>query len=197
MVGPPVLLCDEPLGALDRKLRQSMQFELKQLQKALGVTLIFVTHDQDEAMAMSDRIAVMHAGRIEQFGTPADIYDRPRTRFVADFIGEINLFGGNFARGAFCLDDGRILPANGGERAGRGSIAVRPERMRFAEARDAVFTGRIETANYLGDHILYRVAREGGPKLLVKQTTGSGAMPAIGAAVGLAWSPADAVVLED
>ena len=91
VVEPPVLLCDEPLGALDRKLRQQMQFELKELQKRLGVTLVFVTHDQEEALAMSDRIAVMNRGRVEQVGAPTEIYERPRTRFVADFIGEINI----------------------------------------------------------------------------------------------------------
>ena len=91
VVEPRVLLCDEPLGALDRKLRQQMQFELKELQRRLGVTLVFVTHDQEEALAMSDRIAVMNAGRVEQVGAPTEIYERPRTRFVADFIGEINI----------------------------------------------------------------------------------------------------------
>src|SRR6185369_6709002 len=94
VIRPRVLLCDEPLAALDRKLRQSMQIELKQLQKELGVTTIFVTHDQEEAMTISDRIAVMNAGRIEQIGVPREVYDRPRTRFVADFIGEINVFPG-------------------------------------------------------------------------------------------------------
>src|SRR5262245_51913125 len=116
VVRPPVLLCDEPLAALDRKLRQSMQFELKQLQKELGVTLIFVTHDQEEAMAMSDRIAVMNAGRIDQVGTPTEIYSRPRTRFVADFIGEINLFDGEWRDGSFRLADGQTLPAEAGGR---------------------------------------------------------------------------------
>src|ERR1041385_1513670 len=91
VVEPRALLCDEPLGALDRKLRQQMQFELKELQRRLGVTLVFVTHDQEEALAMSDRIAVMNKGKVEQVGTPTEIYERPRTRFVADFIGEINI----------------------------------------------------------------------------------------------------------
>jgi putative spermidine/putrescine transport system ATP-binding protein len=195
VVRPPVLLCDEPLGALDRKLRQSMQFELKQLQKELGVTLIFVTHDQEEALAMADRMAVMNAGRIEQAGAPADIYGRPRTRFVADFIGEINLFAGEWRNGAFLLPSGRALPANGGGRSGPATIAVRPERMRFAAAGEAVLSGAIETANYLGGHVLYRVAAEGS-KLLVKETSGAGALP-VGSAVGVAWSAADAVVLED
>jgi putative spermidine/putrescine transport system ATP-binding protein len=200
VVRPPVLLCDEPLGALDRKLRQSMQFELKQLQKELGITLIFVTHDQEEAMAMSDRIAVMNAGRVEQLGTPSDIYSRPRTRFVADFIGEINLFDGAWDGGVFRLADGCAVPAAGrppGGRppGGRGTIAVRPERMRFA-ATDPVLTGRVETANYLGGQVIYRIAAAGGQKLLVKETAGATA-PQVGAITGISWSAADAVALED
>jgi putative spermidine/putrescine transport system ATP-binding protein len=193
VVRPPVLLCDEPLGALDRKLRQSMQFELKALQKDLGVTLIFVTHDQEEAMAMADRIAVMNAGRIEQAGSPADIYGRPRTRFVADFIGEINLFAGAWRDGAFCLTSGAALPADGRGRAGPGTIAVRPERMRFVPADEAVLSGTIESANFLGGHVLYRIAAGDG-KLLVRET---GALRAVGANVGVTWSAADAVALQD
>src|SRR5258707_5897898 len=92
VIEPTVLLCDEPLGALDKKLRQTMQFELKQLQRKIAVTLVYVTHDQEEALTMSDRIAVMNRGRIEQLGTPFDIYNRPATRFVSDFIGDSNLF---------------------------------------------------------------------------------------------------------
>src|SRR5499426_1790551 len=129
VVRPPVLLCDEPLGALDRKLRQQMQFELKQLQKELGVTLVFVTHDQEEALALSDRIAVMNAGRIEQVGTPAEIYERPRTRFVADFVGEINIIDGIWGAGRLVAADGRAMPAPAvAGRDGPGAIAIRPER---------------------------------------------------------------------
>jgi ABC-type Fe3+/spermidine/putrescine transport system ATPase subunit len=193
VVRPPVLLCDEPLGALDRKLRQSMQFELKELQKDLGVTLIFVTHDQEEAMAMADRIAVMNAGRIEQAGTPAEIYGRPRTRFVADFIGEINLFAGAWRDGVFCLASGTAVPAERAGRAGPGTIAVRPERMRFVSAGEAVLAGTIESANYLGGHVLYRIAA-GAARLLVRET---GDVRPVGAAVGVAWNAADAVALED
>src|SRR3954454_16818573 len=112
VIRPRVLLCDEPLAALDRKLRHSMQFELKSLQQELGVTTIFVTHDQEEAMTISDRIAVMNAGQIEQIGAPWEIYDRPRTRFVADFIGEINVFAGEWQSGSF-IANGRRLPAPG------------------------------------------------------------------------------------
>src|SRR6185369_1153949 len=126
VIRPRVLLCDEPLAALDRKLRQSMQFELKQLQQQLGVTLIFVTHDQEEAMTVSDRIAVMNEGSIEQIGRPSEIYNRPRTRFVADFIGEINLLEGAWREGAF-IANGKALPAAGGAASGKGTIAIRPE----------------------------------------------------------------------
>src|SRR6267154_2549799 len=121
VIRPRVLLCDEPLAALDRKLRQSMQFELKSLQQQLGVTTIFVTHDQEEAMTISDRIAVMNAGRIEQIGTPREIYDRPTTRFVSDFIGDINLFEGEWQDGAF-VSNGVRLPAGGAGRIGATAI---------------------------------------------------------------------------
>src|SRR6187401_3149389 len=142
VIRPRVLLCDEPLAALDRKLRQSMQIELKQLQKELGVTTIFVTHDQEEAMTISDRIAVMNAGRIEQIGAPREIYDRPRTGFVADFIGEINVFMGEWRDGAFIVQ-GKPLPGPKGPGHGAARIAIRPERIQLTSVEDAPITGRI------------------------------------------------------
>lgn len=174
VVEPPVLLCDEPLGALDRKLRQQMQFELKELQKRLGVTLVFVTHDQEEALAMSDRIAVMNKGKIEQVGSPTEIYERPRTRFVADFIGEINILeGGSRAR------------------------ALRPEKIRLVSTPEARTTGKVETANYLGGSTLLRVRGADGQSLLVREThAGERASRVPGDAVGLAWNDQDAVMLE-
>ncbi len=173
VVEPPVLLCDEPLGALDRKLRQQMQFELKELQKRLGVTLVFVTHDQEEALAMSDRIAVMNHGRVEQVGAPTEIYEQPRTRFVADFIGEINIL----------------------EEPGRAR-ALRPEKIRIV-SEGARISGTVETANYLGGSTLLRVSVRNGRSLLVREThAGERASRAAGDAVGLAWNDADAVALE-
>ena len=173
VVEPPVLLCDEPLGALDRKLRQQMQFELKELQKRLGVTLVFVTHDQEEALAMSDRIAVMNHGRVEQVGAPTEIYEQPRTRFVADFIGEINIL----------------------EEPGRAR-ALRPEKIRIV-SEGARISGTVETANYLGGSTLLRVSVRNGRSLLVREThAGERASRAPGDAVGLAWNDADAVALE-
>lgn len=174
VVEPPVLLCDEPLGALDRKLRQQMQFELKELQKRLGVTLVFVTHDQEEALAMSDRIAVMNGGKVEQVGTPTEIYERPRTRFVADFIGEINI-----------LEEGARLRA------------LRPEKIRLVAADGARLAGTVETANYLGGSTLLRVRSVAGLTMLVREThAGERASRAPGDAVGLAWNDSDAVALE-
>ncbi len=174
VVEPPVLLCDEPLGALDRKLRQQMQFELKELQRRLGVTLVFVTHDQEEALAMSDRIAVMNGGRVEQVGAPTEIYERPRTRFVADFIGEINL-----------LDDG-AKPR-----------ALRPEKIRLVRPAEARLAGTIETANFLGGATLYRVRAADGRSLLARETHAGERSPRKpGDAVGLAWNDSDMVTLE-
>ena len=154
VIRPPVLLCDEPLGALDRKLRQAMQVELKELQRALGVTLVFVTHDQEEALAMSDRIGVMNAGRLEQVGAPAEIYDRPRTRFVAEFIGEINLIEGAVSGGRFVAADGRGLPApSAGD--GPAALALRPEKLRIVAAGAGVIDGVVSDASFLGDQVLY------------------------------------------
>jgi ABC-type Fe3+/spermidine/putrescine transport system ATPase subunit len=174
VVEPRVLLCDEPLGALDRKLRQQMQFELKELQRRLGVTLVFVTHDQEEALAMSDRIAVMNNGKVEQVGAPTEIYERPRTRFVADFIGEINI-----------LEDGAR------------ARALRPEKVRLVPAGgEARLAGTIETANFLGGATLYRV-RAGERTLLAREAHAGERSPrGPGDPVGLLWNDADTVTLE-
>jgi putative spermidine/putrescine transport system ATP-binding protein len=195
VVRPSVLLCDEPLAALDRKLRQTMQFELKQLQQQLGVTLIFVTHDQEEAMTLADRIAVMDAGRIEQIATARDIYERPRTRFVSDFIGEINLFEGEWRGGSF-VSAGKVLPASGGPPSGRGTIAIRPERMRLTEAAGAALSGHIKSATFVAGQLIYRVLTEEGRSLLVKDVDTSRAH-APGTRVGVQWTAADVVVLND
>jgi putative spermidine/putrescine transport system ATP-binding protein len=193
VIRPRVLLCDEPLAALDRKLRQSMQVELKQLQQQLGVTLIFVTHDQEEAMTVSDRIAVMNAGRIDQIGAPSEIYNRPRTRFVADFIGEINLLEGEWRDGAF-VSNGKPLPAAGSAPTGKGTIAIRPERLRLTQG--GVLTGRIQTSTFVSGQMIYRVQLEDGRALTVKESdTGTPRPP--GTTVGLDWSPGDVVILSD
>jgi putative spermidine/putrescine transport system ATP-binding protein len=196
VVRPSVLLCDEPLAALDRKLRQSMQFELKQLQQQLGVTLIFVTHDQEEAMTLADRIAVMNAGRIEQIATARDIYERPRTRFVSDFIGEINLFEGEWRDGSFVCN-GRALPAPVGPASGSGTIAIRPERVRLTDgAGAAALTAHVKSVTFVAGQLIYHVITEDGRPLLVKDADTARAR-VLGTRVGVAWTPADVVVLND
>ncbi len=149
---PRVLLLDEPLGALDLKLREEMQIELHQIQHEVGITFIYVTHDQEEALTMSDRIAVFNQGRIEQVGAPADVYERPSTRFVAGFVGTSNLIGGATAEAI----TGR-----------RGLFTVRPEKIRLVEPRTPPWAttstaadGRIRSVVYLGlRHPLPRGAR--------------------------------------
>src|SRR5829696_4492332 len=172
VIRPPVLLCDEPLGALDRKLRQAMQIELRELQRALDVTLVFVTHDQEEALAMSDRIGVMNAGRLEQVGAPAEIYDRPRTRFVAEFIGEINLIDGVLRDGRFTLSDGRAVPAPAGK-PGPATLALRPERARLVGTAEGALDGTVADASFLGDQVLYTVDAR-GRRLFVKERNPGG-----------------------
>jgi spermidine/putrescine ABC transporter ATP-binding subunit len=195
---PPVLLCDEPLAALDRKLRQQMQFELKQLQKELSLTLVFVTHDQEEALAMSDRIAVMNAGRIEQVGVPDEIYERPRTRFVADFIGEINFIEGTWSAGRLLGEDGRAMPAPpAAGRGGPGTLAIRPERISISGPDQGLLVGQIMTANYLGGQTLYRILTEQGVAMLVREGQGADSPTrTIGDHVGMTWRAEHAVVLE-
>ncbi|MDQ4061837.1 MAG: ABC transporter ATP-binding protein, partial [Pseudomonadota bacterium] len=194
VVRPPVLLCDEPLGALDRKLRQAMQVELKALQRALGVTLVFVTHDQQEALTMSDRIGVMNAGRLEQVGTPSEIYDRPRTRFVAEFISEINMIDGSIEGGRFIAADGRVLPAPPGS-AGPATLALRPEKLGLVGQGTGILDGAISDTSFLGDQVIYTVALGDGRRLLAKERNpGDGALRPAGAAVGIAWRPEDGVL---
>jgi spermidine/putrescine ABC transporter ATP-binding subunit len=161
---PPVLLMDEPLGALDKKLRQELQIEIKTLHAALGVTIIYVTHDQEEALTMSDRIAVMDKGRIQQLGSPIALYHEPESGFVADFIGKMNFIAGTIT-GA---DDGRVeidvcgqkvsvaRSQFGGRREfARGRavrIAVRPESIALARASDDAIRVEVETSIFLGSH---------------------------------------------
>jgi spermidine/putrescine transport system ATP-binding protein len=156
---PKVLLLDEPLAALDLKLRKNMQLELKSLQAETGITFVFVTHDQEEALTMSDRIAVMKSGKILQIGTPRDIYDRPTHRFVADFIGDINILEGTVEQtdgdlATVRLRDGSMVSAHLGTasaRSGDVSVAIRPENVRLASAGETpTLTGVLENIVYFG-----------------------------------------------
>jgi putative spermidine/putrescine transport system ATP-binding protein len=205
VIEPRVLLCDEPLGALDKKLRQAMQFELKQLQRKLGLTMVFVTHDQEEALAMSDRIAVMNAGKVEQIGTPSDIYDRPGTRFVADFIGDTNLFRGEVIRdaGRSVLQVDQALSIELDDRpdhTGPLSIALRPEKIIVAMApapNGHGLDGVVESANFQGGSVLYRVEAAGRRLLAQAPNNGAHQLFQAGTAVALRWKPSDIVILRD
>jgi spermidine/putrescine transport system ATP-binding protein len=162
---PDVLLLDEPMAALDLKLRKEMQVEVKNLQERLKTTFIFVTHDQDEALIMSDRIAVMNSGRIDQLGTPEELYERPRTRFVADFLAVRNLLeatveGVEGGRARLRTRGGATLAArdDGGYRAGASvCVGVRPERMGLGGGGDNALQGVLDDEIYLGDRTDWRV----------------------------------------
>jgi putative spermidine/putrescine transport system ATP-binding protein len=179
---PRVLLLDEPLGALDLKLREEMQIELKAIQQAVGITFIYVTHDQEEALTMSDRLAVFNRGRLEQVGSPAEVYERPATPFVAGFVGTSNLIRGEAARTIV----GR-----------RGTFTVRPEKIRLAEpdavpADDEIGAGgTIREVVYLGPDTRYIVALDAGVELTVTQqnlsTSSMEALAARGRTVRLIW----------
>ena len=170
VIRPRVLLLDEPLAALDRKLREEMRAELRDIQRSVGITTIFVTHDQHEALGLSDRIAVMNAGRIEQLGSPRDVYERPATGFVADFVGASSVVD---ARAI----DGETVELAGGARlrialpqapsAGRAlRLLVRPERVELGATGLNTLSARVIGVMYLGDHTEVRLALAGGQRLL-------------------------------
>ena len=147
---PKLLLLDEPLSNLDAKLRESMRFEIKEIQRKLGITVVYVTHDQTEAMAMSDRIFLINRGDIQQCGTPQEIYNSPVNQFVADFLGNVDFFKGEAKDGRiiFPAMDGQSIPYDG-PRTGKIDVAIRPENLFFAE--DGILHGVLETQYYLGD----------------------------------------------
>jgi spermidine/putrescine transport system ATP-binding protein len=202
---PQVLLLDEPLGALDLKLRKQLQLELKRIQMDVGITFVYVTHDQEEALTMSDRIAVMHRGRIEQVGAPEDLYDRPASSFVADFIGTTNLLQGTVESLApdmaiVSLDSGdRCVIASGGRRPGQTvHVSIRPEAIEIAPANgslpDARLRAEIEQVAYLGAAVQYHIRTERGLTLTVLAGKSSQRFES-GDSVVLSWAPSDALVL--
>jgi spermidine/putrescine transport system ATP-binding protein len=205
---PQVLLLDEPLGALDLKLRRALQVELKRIQGEVGITFVYVTHDQEEALTLSDRIAVMHRGQVEQLGTPEELYDRPRTRFVAGFIGTTNLMSGTvdaldgdaahvlLSSGEHC-----VIEADGLAGGTAVELSVRPEAIRIGPVGDDPSTGmrtrlrgRIEQSAYLGNFVSYQVATDGGLTLSALAPK-SEERAAVGATVALEWSTLDALVV--
>jgi len=202
---PRALLLDEPLGALDLKLRQAMQVELKRIQREVGITFVYVTHDQGEALTMSDRIAVMNDGAIEHLGTPREIYEHPRTRFVAGFIGTSNLLTGTVTR----VDAGRavievspeeriVVPVTG-QAVTAGSqlqLTVRPEKIEISAARPAgygcVLRGEVTDVAYLGTSTNFSVSTTTGADIVVFQQNSAAAaadVAAQGDSVWLSWQP--------
>ena len=205
---PTVLLLDEPLAALDLKLRKAMQQELKKLQERVGVTFVYVTHDQEEALTLSDRIAVMNGGRLLQEGTPEEIYERPKSRFVADFIGQTNFLEGvveNEGDPVLVREaaTGAILRCAPNEAARSGmnvNVAIRPERIQPATGgQQNVVEGRLLGTTYLGDLVQYRIAV--GKSELMVQRQNQRDDPArewvAGELVELAWDVGSALVLVD
>ena len=186
---PEVLLLDEPLSALDLKLRQGMRRELSRIQHETGITFVFVTHDQEEALAMSDRIAVMRDGRILQTGTPRDIYEAPASRFVADFIGETNFLTGVACAGALRLPSGETLPAPGGH-SGEITLAVRPEQVRLHPAGEpGTLAATVTDAVYMGTDTHCHLALSDGTPLVARLPATPGLPPPErGAPVGLAFA---------
>jgi putative spermidine/putrescine transport system ATP-binding protein len=202
---PKLVLMDEPLGALDKQLREQMQLEIRRLHQRLGVTMVYVTHDQHEALTMSDRIAVFHRGAVQQLDAPEKIYEEPANAFVARFIGENNRFDGRLESvagsrcmvriaGDSCIEGALALPLPTGARV---TVSLRPERVQIGAAGHTIpkvlgrhLAGTLREVIYLGDHVRARVALPGNDDFTVKRPIDEAhKLPAIGGAVDLAWLP--------
>lgn len=179
---PEVLLLDEPLSALDLKLRKEMQSELKRLQVETGITFIFVTHDQEEALTMSNRIGVMSAGALLQVGSPRDIYDRPVNRFVADFIGETNFVEGRVEAGGVRIGSGDVLAVPLKDEAGDVTLAVRPEQIKITRDGQGIAATVID-ATYMGTDTHYTLGLSDNSQLVARVQSNSGDSPNVGDAV--------------
>jgi spermidine/putrescine transport system ATP-binding protein len=203
---PKVLLLDEPLGALDMKLRKQMQLELKRIQQEVGITFIYVTHDQEEAMTMSNRLAVMRQGKIEQLGDPETVYENPATEFVAGFLGASNMLEGQLENGS--TDIATVTLAAGGsvrlpmsrvpsDAHGTVKVGVRPEKLTIARGEDATVpagfnhvSGRVTMTTYIGVSHQYKVESVGGTIMTAYvQNLGQEEAPRQGEAVTVAWQP--------
>jgi spermidine/putrescine transport system ATP-binding protein len=203
---PEVLLLDEPLGALDLKLRKTMQLELKQLQEQVGITFIYVTHDQEEALTMSNRIAVMNEGKVLQIGSPEEIYERPGTRFVADFIGETNFLEGtvediNGEDITVSLDGVAMVQAHSDVSVQNGQavgVVIRPEQ--FILGENSMIKGRVEDMIYIGTDTRYIIRLTDKTSVTVREQNLDRSRARLyqkGDEVGLKWNPALALVLTE
>lgn len=190
---PQVLLLDEPLGALDLKLRKDMQLELKKIQQTLGITFVYVTHDQEEALTMSDTIVVMNEGKIQQIGSPVDIYNEPKNAFVADFIGESNIIDGIMVRdyyveiegnGFHCIDKG----FNNNESV---DVVIRPEDIKLVPYHEGMIKGTVQSVIFKGVHYEMMI-RENNTKWMVHSTL----MEPVGSKVGMSIAPSDIHIMK-
>lgn len=204
---PKVLLLDEPLGALDLKLRKQMQIELKRLQQSLGITFVYVTHDQEEALTMSDRIVVMSEGKIEQIGLPEEIYEKPVSRFVADFIGETNLFEGTVTglNGHYAhLDIGGqniLIPKKDSLKADMTvHLSIRPEKATIAtekcEDQAFVLSGKLKDKIYIGTSTKMVITLQNGQEMVVSIGNIGGIEPEENKDLYVSWKPEDSVVFQ-
>jgi spermidine/putrescine transport system ATP-binding protein len=191
---PRVLLLDEPLGALDLKLRKEMQLELKRIQHEVGITFVHVTHDQEEAMTMADQIVIMDGGRIEQQGTPTELYEQPQTAFVAGFLGVSNLlYGSTVGEDRVRLEDGTVVHVPRDllrGRIGKIQIGVRPEKLRLGEGEPNTLSGVVTESAYIGVSTQYLVETPAGAITVYVQNDRPGANGAApGERLALGWSP--------
>jgi len=194
---PEVLLLDEPLSALDLKLRKEMQSELKRLQIETGITFVFVTHDQEEALTMSNRIGVMSGGKLLQVGSPHDIYERPVNRFVADFIGETNFLPATAEAGGLTLSSGDTLAVTATGRSGAVTLAVRPEQIRItaAGAKGSIAATLADTT-YFGTDTHYNLTLADGTPLVVRVQSAQGEPPKAGDKMGIVIDTTGVQVLD-
>jgi len=203
---PKLILMDEPLGALDKQLREQMQLEIRRLHQRLGVTMVYVTHDQAEALTMSDRIAVFHRGKIQQLDTPEQMYEYPKNAFVARFIGENNRLDGKLESlanghctiringGETCIEGTLVEPVPAGVAV---TVSLRPERVQIRAAGNTLdghpgcrLGGSLQEVIYLGDHVRARVALTGNEEFMVKRPISEAhVLPQIGTAVDVFWAP--------
>lgn len=196
---PSIILLDEPLGALDKNLREHMQLEIRRMHKELGATFIYVTHDQEEALTLSDRICLMNRARIEQLATPQELYDRPATRFAAEFIGHSNLLQGRREGGGHLNVEGRLLALDGcvGQDSQRvdaeAFVLVRPEAARLTDPAAGMLVGTVDECVFLGSDTRALIRLPSGNRFSVRCARELN--PRIGDAVGIAWEPARATLL--
>lgn len=204
---PAIIMMDEPLGALDKNLREQMQGEIKRLHKELGTTVIYVTHDQEEALNMSDRICLMSLGAIAQLGTPDELYFRPRNRFVAEFIGESNMVVGQASRGGWLSIAGNstiAIPDGAWSEGAELVVMIRPERVRIGRIDDTapegrnILNGKVANTSFIGGMTRVRVQTESGLWVTAKMMSErSDSRLDPGTEVQLCWSPSDMVVVEE